>query len=145
MGTVGLCSLQDLHLKQLLLQQAADKLKSSMQFSRADADPANALGDVVMDAAELIIQLHNITSRCGSQAASMAVSSTAMDLGGSLQTVSSSGFGGQAALPDEVAAQAASLVQQAASDGFMAALTINRTNADALVSWLLLRKWHTVR
>eukprot|EP00775_Hariotina_reticulata_P010991 gene10991-11145_t len=72
---------QGLQLKQSLLQQAVEKLKASMQFGRADPDPANALGDVVMDAAEV----------------------------------------------------AAGLVQQAANDGYMAALTISRTNADALV------------
>jgi hypothetical protein len=41
-------------------------------------------------------------------------------------------------LPDEVACQAGALMQAAVNEGFMAALTISRTNADALVRWFAL-------
>jgi hypothetical protein len=97
--------LQDCPLKQSLLQQAADKLRSSIQFSRADPAPHNALGDVLMDAAELIINLAS----------------------------SSSSSGDAMALPAAAAEQAAVLLKQAVDEGYMAALTISRTNADALV------------
>lgn len=126
--------MQDLQLKQTLLQQAVDKLKASIQFGRADPDPANALGDVVMDAAEVVIQLHNTSSSCRSQSASTPTAgAAAVDVGGTSGPVSSNAFGGSAALPADVAAQAAGLLQQAANEGYMAALTISRTNADALV------------
>jgi hypothetical protein len=110
--------LQDCPLKQSLLQQAADKLRSSIQFSRADAAPHNALGDVLMDAAELVVNLASSNSSC-----------TAAAGGGA----TASGFGGAVPLPAAAAEQAAALLKQAVDEGYMAALTISRTNADALV------------
>jgi hypothetical protein len=107
------CCLQDCPLKQSLLQQAADKLRSSIQFSRADPAPHNALGDVLMDAAELVVNLASVSSSSSSGAAT--------------------GFGGAVALQSAVAEQAAALLKQAVDEGYMAALTISRTNADALV------------
>lgn len=47
--------------------------------------------------------------------------------------VSGGGGGGGGRLPDAAAAQAAALIKAAVDEGYMAALTINRTNADALV------------
>eukprot|EP00878_Enallax_costatus_P039345 GHUV01044968.1.p1 GENE.GHUV01044968.1~~GHUV01044968.1.p1 ORF type:complete len:164 (-),score=71.67 GHUV01044968.1:356-847(-) len=112
------CALQDIGLQQSLLQQAAEKLRASIQFSRADPAPHNALGDVLMDAAELAV------IACNSSNSTSAA-------GGS-----SSVFGGSIPLAAEVTDQAAGLMKQAVDDGYMAALTINRTNADALVSIL---------
>eukprot|EP00878_Enallax_costatus_P032407 GHUV01035613.1.p1 GENE.GHUV01035613.1~~GHUV01035613.1.p1 ORF type:complete len:300 (+),score=126.70 GHUV01035613.1:130-1029(+) len=106
---------QDIGLQQSLLQQAAEKLRASIQFSRADPAPHNALGDVLMDAAELAV------IACNSSNSTSAA-------GGS-----SSVFGGSIPLAAEVTDQAAGLMKQAVDDGYMAALTINRTNADALV------------
>jgi hypothetical protein len=110
-----MCLLQDCPLKQSLLQQAADKLRSAIQFSRADAAPHNALGDVLMDAAELVVNL--------------ASSSSSTTAGGA----NAAGFGGVVPLPAAAAEQAAGLLKQAVDEGYMAALTISRTNADALV------------
>ncbi|KAF8069466.1 COQ3 [Scenedesmus sp. PABB004] len=95
---------QACELRHSLLEQAAAKLRSSAEFSRADPAPHNALGDVLMDAAEL-----------------------------SLALAGAGGFGGAAPLGSEAAERAAALVQQAVDGGYAAALTICRTNADALV------------
>lgn len=100
---------QDQQLKQSLLDQAASQLRSSIQFSRADPAPHNALGDVIMDAAELVI---NSSSSSSGDAAEGT---------------------GASRLPDAAAAQAAALIKSAVDEGYMAALTISRTNADALV------------
>lgn len=122
-STRSLIVMQDCQLKESLLQQAAEKLRSSIQFSRADPAPHNALGDVLMDAAELAVNLAG-----GPDAAAAAVS------GGAGPAPGAAGFGGAAPLPSAAAEQAAALIKQAVDDGYMAALTINRTNADALVS-----------
>jgi hypothetical protein len=116
------CFLQDCPLKQSLLQQAADKLRSSAQFSRADAAPHNALGDVLMDAAELVVNL-----------ASSSSSSSSSSGGTTTVGATATGFGGAVPLPAAAAEQAAGLLKQAVDEGYMAALTISRTNADALV------------
>lgn len=68
-----------------------------------------------MDTADLLISSNSSNS------------STAAAAGGG----ASQSSGGR--LPDAVAAQAAALMQAAVDEGFMAALTISRTNADALV------------
>jgi hypothetical protein len=111
--------LQDLQLKQSLLDQAASQLRSSIQFSRADPAPHNALGDVLMDAAELII------SSGGGGSGTVAATGPGQ--------CGSQGAGGDP-LPEAAAAQAAAVIKSAVDEGFMAALTINRNNADALVS-----------
>lgn len=102
---------QDQQLKQSLLDQAASQLRSSIQFSRADPAPHNALGDVIMDAAELVINSSSSSSSSGEAAEGT----------------------GASRLPDAAAAQAAALIKSAVDEGYMAALTISRTNADALV------------
>jgi hypothetical protein len=73
-----------------------------------------------MDAAELIIS-------SGSGGGSSAVTATGPGQSGS------QGAGG-GPLPEGTAAQAAAVIKSAVDEGFMAALTISRTNADALVS-----------
>jgi hypothetical protein len=112
---------QDPQLKQSLLEQAASQLRSSIQFSRADPAPHNALGDVLMDAAELL------TSSGSSDGSSGGGCGSSSEAGGQ-----AGGAGGR--LPDAVAAQAAAAIKSAVDEGYMAALTISRTNADALVS-----------
>jgi hypothetical protein len=103
---------QEQQLKQLLLDQAAAKLRHSIQFSRADPAPHNALGDVLVDAAELIVSSSDGTSGPAEPAAQPH----------------------GASLPAAAAAAAAALLKAATDEGFMAALTISRHNADALVS-----------
>lgn len=110
---------QEGHLKQSLLEQAAEKLRASIQFSRADPAPHNALGDVLMDAAELVVLAATGDSR-----------SSTITPGAS----SSSVFGGSSPLAAAAAEQVLRLIKQAVEEGYMSALTINRTNADALVS-----------
>lgn len=75
-----------------------------------------------MDAAELLISSGSSDGSSGS---------TGGGCGSSSEAGGQAGVGGR--LPDAVAAQAAAAIKSAVDDGYMAALTISRTNADALV------------
>jgi hypothetical protein len=79
-----------------------------------------------MDAAELVVNLASSSSSSSSSSSTTAGGATA------------TGFGGAVPLP-AAAEQAAGLLKQAVDEGYMAALTISRTNADALVRRQLLR------
>lgn len=76
-----------------------------------------------MDAAELIIN------------SSSSSSSGVVLSGGAVQA----GSQGAGPLPDAAAAQAAAAIKAAVDEGYMAALTISRTNADALVRFAVHR------
>lgn len=94
----------DLAGRSSLLQQSAAKLQSSMDFNRGDMEPMTALGDVLCDLAEC------------AEGGAAGLQPSAPEIG-----------------PSETLTTAAALYQQAIDQGYLAALNISRTNADALV------------
>jgi hypothetical protein len=112
------CALrQDPSARAALLEQAVQRLRHALQFSRGDAAPANALGDVLMDSADLL----------AGGLLSQGV--------GEGPPPGGVGVGAEAAagVPPERLAAAAAAVSAAASEGYQGALAISRHNADALL------------
>jgi hypothetical protein len=107
-----------------MLEQAAAKLRAAVHFSRADPAPHNALGDVLMDAAELLGR-HGVGSPDAAQASTPSTTAAAAAAAAAAE--------GVAAAPPPSAAAAAAAIKAAVDKGYMAALTISRADADALV------------
>lgn len=84
-----------------------------------------------MDAAELLISSGSTDGSSGSTGGGCG--STGGGCGSSSEAGRQAGGSQGGRLPDAVAAQAAAAIKSAVDDGYMAALTISRTNADALV------------
>jgi hypothetical protein len=121
-------SRQDPAARRALLEQAAARLRHALQFSRGDAAPANALGDVLMDAAELLAGgLLSPSSAAAAPASASSAPASGQQQGGQ------QGDQQQVEVGPEQLQAAAAAARAAADEGYQGALTISRHNADALV------------